>query len=322
LTVTAWLALSIVCLALSPLLLVVGALTALLLRRPQPLLLARLLIAYFGRELVVLLAFGALWLGSGAGLLMSRDRFQDLHYRLLHWLLHGLAGRVRSLLEIEVKPDPAPEVLEALKRDRPLLYFSRHAGPGDSLMLVDLLFDRYRRLPSLVFKDTLELDPCVDLLAHRLPEAAIDTSDAEKSEAQIRTVTDRLGPRGVLVLFPEGGNFTPARRRHAISALRREGHEREAAAAEDMSHVLPPHPHGVLAALAAHPDADVIFSAHTGLGLEAFPRQLWRRVPFGATLKLRMWLAPVGERPRDSDEQVRWLYGWWKRLDEWVGANG
>jgi 1-acyl-sn-glycerol-3-phosphate acyltransferase len=321
LTVTAWLVLSIVCLVLSPLWLVVGALGAMLLRRPQPLLLARLLIAYFSRELVVLLACGALWLGSGLGLMIGRSSFQSLHYRLLHWFVHGLARRVESLLRIRVETDLAPDALEALKRDRPLLCFSRHAGPGDTLMVVDLLFDRYRRLPSLVFKDTLELDPCVDLLAHRLPEAAIDTSDAEKSEAQIRTVTERLGPRGVLVLFPEGGNFTAERRRHAISALRREGHEQEAAAAEGMSHVLPPHPHGVLAALAAHPDADVIFSVHTGLGLEAFPRQLWRHVPLGATLKLRMWLAPAGERPRDPDEQVQWLYRWWKQVDEWVGAT-
>jgi 1-acyl-sn-glycerol-3-phosphate acyltransferase len=317
----AWLVLSVVCLVLSPLLLAVGAFGVMLLRRPQPLLLARLLIAYFGNELVVLLACGMLWLGSGAGLAMSRPSVQALHYRLLHWFVHRLAGRVETLLRLEVEPDVTPEALEALERDRPLLCFSRHAGPGDTLMLVDLLSDRYCRLPSLVFKDTLELDPCIDLLAHRLPEAAIDTSDAKKSEAQIRTVTERLGPRGVLVLFPEGGNFTSDRRRHAISALRREGHDHEAAAAEGMSHVLPPHPHGVLAALAAHPDADVIFSAHTGLGLEAFPGQLWRRVPLGATLKLRMWLAPAGDRPHESDEQVRWLYRWWKQLDEWVGTT-
>jgi hypothetical protein len=35
-----------------------------------------------------------------------------------------------------------------------------------------------------------------------------------------------------------------------------------------------------------------------------------------------MWLAPHSERPKDPDEQVAWLYAWWKRLDEWVEAQG
>ncbi|MEA2160039.1 MAG: hypothetical protein QOD66_2419, partial [Solirubrobacteraceae bacterium] len=45
LTVTAWLAMSCLCLALSPLLLAIGALASALTRHPQPLLLARLVIA-------------------------------------------------------------------------------------------------------------------------------------------------------------------------------------------------------------------------------------------------------------------------------------
>jgi len=89
-----------------------------------------------------------------------------------------------------------------------------------------------------------------------------------------------------------------------------------------MSHVMPPHPSGALAALRGAPDADVIFSAHTGLGLAAFPAEIWRRTPIGRTLETRMWLAPASERPQDPDEQVRWLYAWWKRLDDWVEARG
>ena len=43
-----------------------------------------------------------------------------------------------------------------------------------------------------------------------------------------------------------------------------------------MTHVMPPHPTGVIAALSADPGVDIVFSAHTGLGLAAFPRELWR----------------------------------------------
>ncbi len=89
-----------------------------------------------------------------------------------------------------------------------------------------------------------------------------------------------------------------------------------------MTHVMPPQPTGALAALSANPDADVIFGAHTGLGLAAFPRELWKHTPIGQTLKERMWLAPAAERPQDPDEQIEWLYEWWGRIDRWLEAQG
>jgi len=322
LTIGAWLVMSVACLVLSPVLLLLAALASAALRRPQPLLLTRLVISYFAHELGVLVACAALWIASGLGVLMRTPRFQVLHYRLLRWFVHGLARRVMSVLEIDVAADLEPEARAALERDRPLLFFGRHAGPGDTLLLVDLLFNGYRRLPSVVFREELVLDPTIDLIGHRLPHAVLDTNDVQQSEAQIRDVTRRLGRRGVLVLFPEGGNFTPERRRRAIRSLLRKGHRREAEAAQQMPHMMPPHPGGALAALAANPDADVLFGAHTGLGLAAFPREMWRHTPIGATLKTRMWLAPAAERPRDPEQQVQWLYDWWKRLDEWVAAQG
>ncbi len=309
---------SVACLVCSPLLLLVAWLAALVIRRPQPLLFTRVLIAYFARELGVILVCCMLWLISGFGARMRSPRFQALHYRLLGWFVHGLAGRIQKILDIDVAPDPSPEAARALKADRPLLFFSRHAGPGDTLLLVDLLMSRYDRRPSVVFKASLAVDPSVDLIGHRLPHAVLDASDRDECKEQIAKVTAALGPRGVLVLFPEGGNFTPERRRRALRSLWRKGRRRQAAAGEAMSNVIPPHPAGALAALDANPSADVIFAAHTGLGRAAFPREVWRHTPIGSTLKARMWLAAVAERPGRSEDEVEWLYRWWKRLDQWV----
>ena len=89
-----------------------------------------------------------------------------------------------------------------------------------------------------------------------------------------------------------------------------------------MPHVLPPQPVGALAALRARAEADVVFAAHTGLGLAAYPRQLWREMPIGRTLRTRMWFVPRDEVPVGDDERVDWLYDWWKRLDEWVEQQG
>jgi 1-acyl-sn-glycerol-3-phosphate acyltransferase len=322
LTIIAWIGMSILSLVLSPLLLALAAIATLLARRPQPLILARLLIGYFARELAVLIACGALWLASGAGLRLRSERFQLLHYRLLRWFVGGLALQLRSLLDIDVVPTYAADALQALKSDRPLLVFSRHAGPGDTVLLVDLLLGELDRLPSVVFRNSLTIDPCVDLISHRLPHAVLDPTDRRECEAQIERVTAALGRRGVLLLFPEGGNFTPERRRRAIRTLWGKRRRREATKAEQMSHVLPPRPSGALAAFRANPSADVIFSAHTGLGLAAFPRELWRHTPIGGTFNTHLWLAPAAERPAGREEQIAWLYDWWGRLDRWIEAQG
>ncbi len=322
LTVTTWLVLSLLVLCLSPVLVAVGAIASRLMRRPQPSLLAWLLVAYFARELGVLVACGVLWTLSGFGAAIHTRRFQDLHERLLRWFVHGLTERTVELLGLKIAAQGSADATAALEEDGPVLFFSRHAGPGDTLLLTDQLMTRYRRTPSVVFKEALALDPSVDLIAHRLPHAMLDISDKEECERRIEKVTAELGARGTLLLFPEGANFTPERRRTALTKLRRKGRRREARAGAAMEHVLPPHPGGASAALRANPNAAVIFAAHTGLGLAAFPAEIWRHPPIGATLKTRMWLSPPAERPRDPDEQVKWLYAWWERLDSWVGSEG
>jgi len=321
-TITTWVVLSIVVLALSPLLYAAGALAAAILRRPQPLLLVRFAIAYFALELRILCWCGVLWIASGFGAQIRSPRFRALHYKLVRTFVCTLAHRLRSLLDIDIDPEMPGDVQRALEADQPLLFFSRHAGPGDTLLLVDLLLRVYDRLPSAVFKDTLAIDPCIDLVGHRLPQAILDTSDREESEERIEEVARSLGPRGILVLFPEGGNFTPERRGRALRKLWRKGRRRAARQAREMEHVMPPQPTGACAAMRGQPDAGVIFSAHTGLGLAAFPKEIWRHTPIGGTLHTQMWLARAADRPADSEEQIEWLYGWWQRIDDWLDEQG
>jgi len=321
-TITVWLLMSTVCLVLSPLLLGLAWFYSTVSGRPQPWIFARLVIAYFALELAALLACGALWLASGGGVLMGSETFQRLHYRLLRLFVHSFAGCWCALLEIEVAEGESPEATRALRADRPLLFFSRHAGPGDTIFLIDLLLTRFDRLPSVVFKQSIVIDPCVDLIGHRLPHAILNTAEPERCEARIEEVAMGLRDRGVLLLFPEGGNFTAERRRLAIGKLWRKGRRSEAQEAESMTHVLPPRSTGALAALRGNPDADVIFAAHTGLGLAAFPRELWRAAPIGRTLKTRMWLWPAADHPEEPQEQSAWIYNCWKQIDEWVEEQG
>jgi 1-acyl-sn-glycerol-3-phosphate acyltransferase len=315
-TVTVWLVVSTAFVVASPVLLGIGRLASALTGQRRP-----MVIAYFAHELGALVACGGLWLAAGAGRRIDGPQSQGRHWRLVGWFFGGLAATGRSALEIEVRPDPSPEAARALESDQPLIVFSRHAGPGDTIFIVDELVSRFQRRPSVVFKESLAIDPSVDLLAHRLPQAMLDTSDREECEARIEELTAELGPRGTLLLFPEGGNYTRERRRSALRRLWRKGQRRSAAQAEHMPHVLPPQPGGALAALRAGGDTDVVFAAHTGLGLAAYPGQFWRDMPIGRTLHTRMWLVPASDVPATDDERVDWLYDWWQRIDDWIATK-
>jgi hypothetical protein len=317
-TITAWLVVAVVCVVLSPLLIAIAWLAGVLIRRPQPLIAVRLIVAYFASGIAALTACGVLWLLSGGGRLMQTRRFQLLHWRLLRWFAHRIASSALSAFEIDLAPDSTPDATRALEDDAPVIVFSRHAGPGDTFLLIDQLLSEFHRRPSVVLKESWALEPCVDLLAHRLPQALLDTDDRDECIAAIADVTSSLGPRGALLLFPEGGNYTPERRRSALASLRRKGRHRAVADAEQMTNVLPPQPTGALAAIAANPQAAVVFAAHTGLGLAAYPLELWRDMPIGKTMRTHKWLVPASEVPDDSDEQVAWLNDWWGRIDTWI----
>ncbi len=320
-TVVIWLIVSAACVIASPILLAIAKLASALTGRPRPLIVTRLILTYFGHEFATLMGCGVLWLGTGGGLLIRTPRSQALHWALLGWFVRGLAASGRRTLDIDVVPDLPTEAARALASERPLIVLSVHAGPGDTIFIVDELMTRFHRRPSVVFKERLMLDPCIDLLARRLPHAVLDTSDRDQSEVIIARVTTKLGPRGALLLFPEGGNFTPERRRSALLRLRRRGKDRSVEQAENMPHVLPPQPSGTLAALHAGRGADVVFAGHTGLGLAAYPGQFWRDMPIGRTLHTRMWLVPAADVPAAEDEQIEWLYDWWQRIDEWIEAR-
>jgi 1-acyl-sn-glycerol-3-phosphate acyltransferase len=318
LTISVWLVAALAGVVLSPLLLGLAWIAGTLTRRPQVLIFTRLLVAYLRAEIIVLVACGALWLLSCAGRLMHKRRIQLLHWQLLRWFARRIAAATVSALAIDVEPDASPDATRALEAGAPVLVFSRHAGPADTILLIDQLLSRFRRRPSVVLKGTWALDPSIDLLAHRLPHAMLDGDDGDEAAEQIADVASKMGDRGALLLFPEGGNFTPQRRRRALTDLRRKGRGQAAANAERMSNVLPPRPAGALAAISGNADADVIFAGHTGLGLAAYPGDLWRDMPLGRTLRTHMWLVPSDEVPADPDDQVDWLNEWWRRIDAWI----
>jgi len=297
------------------------------LRRSRALRVACLALAWSAGETAALTVLLCLWIASGFGGRLDTEPYQARHYAVMRRFLE-LIYRVAEQacgLRVDVTGPPAGD-LDGLA-DRPLIVLSRHAGPGDSLLLVHHLLGACGRRPRVVMKATLQLDPSVDIVANRVPNAFIRRATRGRAGGagrphteQIRRLAAGLDSRGALIIFPEGGNWTPQRWRRAIDRLQRQGHDQRASQAAAMPNVLPPRPGGTLAALAACPAADVIFVAHTGLDQLVSVRDVWRSLRTDMEIRARWWRVRSDEVPRavGRDAQVRWLYDWWERVDGWI----
>jgi 1-acyl-sn-glycerol-3-phosphate acyltransferase len=315
----AMLVLTVVAVTGLPVLLLVGvALATILPGRWRALRLLWMVLLYLLLESVALVALFGLWVGSGFGWRIRSPRFQRAHYVLVQWFLQILFWECQRVLHVRVAVEgPPPTSYDG----RPLLILSRHAGPGDSFLVVHALLNWYAREPRIVLKDTLQWDPAIDVLLNRLPNCFIRPDpgrDGARVVEQVGELSRNLDANDAFVIFPEGGNVTEHRRKRAIERLRRKGHIDEAQKAERLKHVMAPKPGGVIAALTQARDADVVFVAHTGVEHMVTVLDVWRELPMDREIQMRWWIVPAAEVPTGEEERIDWLFAWWATIDDWI----
>jgi hypothetical protein len=302
-----------------PVLLLVGVVLATILPgRWRALRLLWMVLLYLLLESVALVALFGLWVACGFGWRIRSPRFQRAHYVLVQWFLQILFWECQRVLHVRVTVEgPPPTSYDG----RPLLILSRHAGPGDSFLVVHALLNWYAREPRIVLKDTLQWDPAIDVLLNRLPNRFIRPDpgrDGAQVVAQVGELSRNLDANDAFVIFPEGGNVTEHRRKRAIERLRRKGHIDEAEKAERLKHVMAPKPGGVIAALTQARDADVVFVAHTGVEHMVTVLDIWRELPMDREIQMRWWIVPAAEVPIGEDARIDWLFAWWATIDDWI----
>lgn len=317
--------------ALSPFLAVLALVSGLLARpktgRMRSLRLVGFVLTWFVAESLALVTLAGLWVISGFGGRLRTEPYQSRHYAVMRRLLDRLyEGAEKTYgLRVEVdEPDLTGDELIA-RLTRPVIVLSRHAGPGDSLLLVHQLLSVYGRRPRVVMKATLQLDPSVDIIGNRLPNVWVKSRQAGEHifTEQIARLARTLEPLSALVIFPEGGNWTPGRWRRGIRRLEGLGRKDLAKRAAHMPNLLPPRPGGALAAIEACPEADVIFVAHAGLDNIVSLGDIWARFPIDQVIRARWWRVAHDQVPRTAshEEQLQWLYAWWERIDGWISEN-
>jgi 1-acyl-sn-glycerol-3-phosphate acyltransferase len=286
-------------------------------RRLRASRLAALAAAYLLAEAAALAACFGLWLCWP----LARRRWRVLHLAVLRRALRFLfaVGTPLTGFRLDVTEPPPPTGLDG---DEPVLVLSRHAGAGDSFTLIHLLLDGYDRRPVVVLTARLQLDPAIDVLINRIGGCFLrnDGGDPEAA-ARVGRCAARLAGRDALVIFPEGGNFSIVRRLRAIRSLYRRGRLRQAMAAEELTHVLPPRPAGVFAVLGAGTVAGALIVAHTGLDNLAGLADVWRALPLRRSLRVRWWYVPAAGIPAAEPDRLDWLMLHWAIVDQWIDAQ-
>jgi 1-acyl-sn-glycerol-3-phosphate acyltransferase len=298
----------------------VAGLAAPLTRRRRLLRLALFGALYLVIDVSLVISCAVLWLRHPMPKWRDQASWSRSHQKLLSRVLSVLVGAARPLLGfvVEVQEPPDQELIAGC----PLLVLARHGGPGDSFALVHLLMSRYQRRPAIVLREELRWDPGLDVILSRLPCCFIKQSEGVRIASRLTALARNLDSDDAILLFPEGGNWTPVRHRRAIVRLVRAGRRQAAADAVSNPNVLPPRPSGVLACLAGRPDLGVAIVAHTGLEDLVSPATVWRALPVtGRPMTVRWWYEPAGAVPDADKDRREWLRLHWAIVDSWIDAR-
>ena len=314
------LGMGVVALSLPVILVVVAFLSRYVPGKWRPLRIIWFLFLYLVVDVVAVVGLFLLWIVSGFGWRIRSPGFQKAHYRLFGWMLRRVVASAKFTFKVKTVPEGEIPRTFGEGRSRPILILSRHAGPGDSLLVMDGLYNRFGRQPRIVLKEFLQWDPAIDIMLNRLPSAFVPATGKAGNPVieAIEAMTASMDVNDAFVIFPEGGNYTIKRHLRAIQKLKEIGRPDLAERAESLKNTLPPKPKGVMTALAAAPcKTDVFFIGHSGLETLVSFGDIWRGMPMGTQVAIKAWYFPA-ERIPPPEEQETWLYDTWGEIDSWI----
>lgn len=279
-------------------------------------------LAYLSLEVAGVLAAATLWVVRP----WHPQRWAARNHRLQQWWTASLvraAGPVLGLRLVVDTVDPgspvAPTGVVPLDAPGPVVVLSRHVSIVDSLLPAHVLGVEGGRRLRYVLARGLRLDPCLDIVGHRLPNHFVNRGgdDPATEIAALEALARGMGRDDAAVIFPEGGLFSPARRERAIRRLAERGSPR-LPVARSLRHLLAPRAAGTLALLRAAPDADVVVLAHHGMEPISSLAALRRNVPLTGPVRLRLVRHERRGLPADDEGLARWLDEQWSVVDDWL----
>jgi len=271
-------------------------------------------LAFSVAEVFGLFALFTVWVGSGFGLFMERPFWVKANNVLAGQYMAMVTNAIAFFVGFKFSLTLDDEAEGAQ------LVFARHAGPGDALRLMKVIFRDMGRRCHAIGAAKLQWDPFLDIAGERLRfhYVPLIPKDTTVDLEQIRQLTAAMGDGETLILCPEGADFTPKRRDERIEFERSRGREDRVDLGLSLKHTLLPKTGGVLAALEGAPHATVTFLGHAGLDdIHSFT-SLWNKMPLNRMVIAHGWTVPLDDLPVDRSGRAEWLFEHWRRLDDWV----
>jgi len=269
---------------------------------------------YLAAETAGILTAFVLWL-SRALPGQGGERYLARNFQLERWWAGTLVGAVRRIFGVEFEIETRGDLSRG-----PVLVMMRHASLADTL-IGSLLFSIPHGLKlRYVLKSELLVDPCLDIVGHRLPNVFVrrDGADSARQIQGVAALARDLGPEDGVLIYPEGTRFTEPKRRRILARLRERGQTETLEVAETLRHTLPPKAGGPLALFEAAPDADVVLCMHTGFEAAATLAEIWSGSLVGRRIRIRCVRIPAHTIPADAST---WLLERWQEVDEFVGKH-
>ncbi|WP_392426243.1 1-acyl-sn-glycerol-3-phosphate acyltransferase [Barrientosiimonas humi] len=285
-------------------------------RRNRALRLVRLAVAGIAADLGILLGCWWLWLRHPP---WRRDpvAWREQHTALLDRRLTTVLQVAERTVGLQLRTDIPPVVA---RTPHPLLVLSRHIGSGDSLLVAYLVAHTFGRTPRVMLKRFLLWDAAADLLLNRLgsyflPPRRVNVAERDR---RLEAFARSLDAHDALILFPEGGNWSPRRHAASIEWAEQNGNPALQEWIRDHPRVLVPRAKGTQQMLEDSPDLVPVIIAHHGLDRTGSLGQIWRAVPLAHPVDV---VVRVVDRPRSSDLEVvdLWLREHWSQIDRWAG---
>ena len=244
----------------------------------------------------------------------GRGRSVPAHYAIQTWWCRSLIQALGFTVGLQITVEGAEHVGPG-----PFVALGRHASLADSIMSSWVVASHVGLRPRFVLKKELKMDPCLDILGHRLPNYFVDRQSSNVAgELQgIEQMAAGLGVKDCAVIFPEGSRASNKKRVRALEKLRERSPQRAETLA-GLKYLIPPKPAGAYALLSAVPEANVLVMWHSGFdGLDTFSgilRHLGR-----AKAKVHVHVEEISRAMIPSGEAfVTWLDAKWVEMDNAV----
>jgi len=241
----------------------------------------------------------------------GRGRSVPAHYALQTWWCRSLIQALGFTVGLQISVEGAENVGTG-----PFVAFCRHASLADSIMSSWVVASHVGLRPRFVLKKELKMDPCLDILGHRLPNYFVDreSSDIAGELQGIEQMAAGLGVKDCAVIFPEGSRASAKKRVRALERLRERSPQRAETLA-GLKYLIPPKPAGANALLSAVPEANVLTMWHSGFdGLDTFSGILSHLGRAKANVHVRVEEISRSSIP-SGEAFVSWLDAKWVEMD-------